>query len=542
MNPQPESRRVTAAVLAVGCILFFIYGLAIIPKIGIQTDEAIFTNVLFPGAIPWFALSIFKNKVPLMVMTYLGATKAALFYVIFQLFPPSVYSLRIPPLILGTFTIPLFYLLLRRAIDKRSALLGAALLAADSSYLMTVTMDWGPVAIQHVCLIGGTYLLLKAYQTGLYGPLAGGCLLYGLGMWDKALFAWTLSGIGLATLAVFPLQLKRYLTVRKIALAGFFFILGALPLIIYNVRRPLETFRGNASFSRQDLDSKLVQPRVTLNGSALFGYLVEENHAVTARIPGCALDRLSITISDFAGERRTSLNWWAFLASLMLTPALLYDAKWRKPVAFCLVFLLVAWAQMLATTNAGGGTHHVILLWPFPLMLIACAVGWLGERSGRPGVVVAVVGTVLCGAGLLVHNHYLAQAIRNGAPGVWTDAIFPLAAEVGKQGAQRVYLTDWGMSDNLRMLHQGALPLILGSGPLMRDDASAEDVAAVRGMLEDPGAIFVSNTDPRQVFGPVNVRLRRMAKSLGYQPERIQVVNDGNGRPAFEIFRFRRAG
>lgn len=512
-----------------------------IPYIGIQTDEAIFTNSLFPDPHPWFAISIFKKKVPLMVMSYLGASKAALYTVIFGLFPPCAYSLRVPVLLLGLLTVPIFYCFLRRTLNPSVAVMGAALLALDSSYLMATTMDWGPVAIQHICLLGGSFLVLKAYQDDQPTPLYGGFFLFGFGMWDKALFAWTLSGVAIATVLVFPTSIKRFLKPRLIVGAGLFFLLGALPLVIYNVRRPLETFRGNASFSSQDIENKLNLPQATLNGSVLFGYLVEENHAVVQRPPRTTLERLSIGLSNWVGERRTNLYWHAFVLSLAISPVLLFTS-YRKPVLFCLVFLAVAWGQMLATRNAGGGAHHVILLWPFPLMLVCCAVAWVAGKTRRPNVVAAVVGTVLCVSGLLVHNHYLAQAIRNGAPGVWTDAIFALSKEVTRLSPKAVYLVDWGLFDNLRMLQQGRVPLFWGSEPLMLEAPRSEDVATARSMLQAPDAIFIGNTDDRQVFPDVNPRLRKLADGLGYEREIIKVIPDGNGRPAFEIFRFRKKG
>lgn len=525
----------------VACIVFIFYGLAVIPYAGIQNDEAIFSNCLYPDPAPWFALSIFKKKVPLMVMSYLGASKAALYTIIFGIFPPSAYSLRVPVLILGLLTIPGFYFFLRRVLHPPAAVFGCALLAFDSCYLMTSVMDWGPVAIQHTCLLFGCLLVLKGYQEDRMGPIYAGFFLFGFGMWDKALFAWTLSGAGIATLLLFPNSIKRFLQPRLIGTAAIFFLLGALPLVIYNVRRPLETFRGNAKFSSVDLQQKLYLPRGTLNGSALFGYLVEENHAVVQRAPRTPLERFAIAFSDRVGERRSSLYWYAFAAALALTPVLLFTA-YRKHVLFCLILIGVAWGQMLATRNAGGGVHHVILLWPFPLFLIACAVAWIGDKFRRPALVASLAGVVLCTSGLLVHNHYLAQLIRNGGPNVWTDAIFELSRQVQLLSPPRAYVTDWGIFDNMRMLQQGQIPLYWASEPLMIDSPDAAQVEGARHTLATPGAIFISNTDDRQVFGPVNVRLRKLAETLGFEREVLKVIHDGNGRPAFEIFRFRKKG
>jgi hypothetical protein len=74
-------------------------------------------------------------------------------------------------------------------------------------YLLTVCFDWGPVALQHLLLVGGLFLLLRFYQTGSQLSLALGFLLWGLAMWDKALAIWMLGAFGVAGLCVFPRQI-----------------------------------------------------------------------------------------------------------------------------------------------------------------------------------------------------------------------------------------------------------------------------------------------------------------------------------------------
>lgn len=538
LTDRPRFPTVHYLVLSLCTISFFLSGLALIPYIGIQTDEALFANGLFDNGSAWFQLSVFKKKIPLMVMSYIGATKTAIYSPVFHWFGASAYSLRIPMLVLATATIPMLYFFLRRAACPKVALTAAGLLSFDAAYLLTATMDWGPVAIQHVCLLLGMLLNLKAFQEKNRLALACGWFFFGLGMWDKALFAWLLSAVVIAAAIVFPQETRRNLTLRCVTTAGFFFLLGSLPLVIYNVRRPLETVRGNASFSSEDLANKIRLLSYTLDGSALFGYLVEEDWPVTQRDPVTVLERASLGLAGIAGERRHSLYGYAFAGSLFLAPVLLFTC-WRRPVLFCLIAIAVSWGQMLATKGAGGGAHHSILLWPLPLILIAIPIVWLGEKSGRAGrYVVLFTALVFCGSGLLVINHYLAQAIRNGSPGSWSNAIFPLSDALSKYNARKIFLTDWGMTDNLRLLHQGRLPLLVASGPLMNPEASARDVHDVESMFKEKDAIFVSNTDDRQVFPEVNARLKNLSERLGYRRELLEVIRDGNGRPCFEIFRF----
>jgi uncharacterized membrane protein len=72
-------------------------------------------------------------------------------------------------LLAGAATIWLFYRLLRRISGNRAAVFGCALLAADSTFLLTNTFDWGPVALQHLLLVGAILLLVVFYQDNRLG-------------------------------------------------------------------------------------------------------------------------------------------------------------------------------------------------------------------------------------------------------------------------------------------------------------------------------------------------------------------------------------
>src|ERR1019366_2821564 len=124
---------------------------------------------------------------------------------------------------------------------------GSSDVCSSDLYLLTTCLDWGPVALQHLLLVSGMLLLLGFYQQRSHLRLAWGCFLLGLAMWDKALVAWMLGGIFLALIIVFPQQIVRVTTLRRVAISVLAFALGALPLIVYNIEKPLATFRGNAS-------------------------------------------------------------------------------------------------------------------------------------------------------------------------------------------------------------------------------------------------------------------------------------------------------
>ncbi|MFZ2087670.1 MAG: hypothetical protein WAU47_03765, partial [Desulfobaccales bacterium] len=84
-------------------ILILIYLFLTLAKInhpGVQYDEILFGNAAVGMVDNSFV--VFKiGNFPIMLMSYMGALKAYLFYPIFKIFGVSVYSIRIPMIIIG---------------------------------------------------------------------------------------------------------------------------------------------------------------------------------------------------------------------------------------------------------------------------------------------------------------------------------------------------------------------------------------------------------------------------------------------------------
>jgi hypothetical protein len=253
-----------------------------------------------------------------MLMPYMGALKAWLYAPILAVCRTSAYSVRIPVLLIGSVTIWLFFLFMRRTVGDRAALIGTALLATDPTFLLTTCFDWGPVALQHFLLVAGVLLLLTG--RGIQSPsrLALAFFLLGLGTWDKVVFAWPLMALAVASTIVFPRLVAGGLKRRRVIIAATWFCLGCLPLIKYNVANPLITLRTNV-WGPGTLASQFRFLRLTLEGSPLFGWL---NFLDAGPHPATAhgiLHDASAWLNTATRHPQRTLLWPAFLAALVIT-------------------------------------------------------------------------------------------------------------------------------------------------------------------------------------------------------------------------------
>jgi 4-amino-4-deoxy-L-arabinose transferase-like glycosyltransferase len=529
------------------CCIFFFMGCAFIPLTGIQNDEALFASGIYQPVDVQYSVKILGINLPLMIMTYVGALKSWLYTPVFQLWLPSAYSVRLPVLLIGAFTVWLFFVTARKLLGDRAALIGTVLLATDPMFLLATCFDWGPVALQHFLLLAGLLLIVMYAQSQSPAQLALAFFSFGLGMWDKALFAWPLVGLAVASIIVFPRDSLRVVTFKRSIVAVASFCLGALPLLVYNVAHPFETFRGNAQYSTELFYGKFLVLRATFQGRALFGWM-------TAVEPGphppAAANVIQNTCAWLASLLRHPLHtafWSAFIAALLIVPVLWFgrgngaNPATRKVSVFAIVVMAVIWAQMAFTYNAGGGVHHTILLWPFPQFLIGSVYAGISckfRRYAAPILTAAVI--VVAFSNLLVVNEHYVQLIENGTSVIWSDALYPLSQSMNKFPARYVATIDWGMLNTLRLLDRGRLSLLDEEGALAnKPELSAEDKAVLSILLAEPTTLFVGHIPGKEIYAGMAARLEDFAGNRKFTKEMLDVVHDRNGREVFQIFRFR---
>ncbi len=476
-------------------LIFVLLACAVLPYPGIQTDEALFAGVYYQ---PYMALDgfwAFKHHVPTMLISYLGALKTWVYYPIFQVFTPSVWSLRLPMVLLGGLSVWLFTLFLARLHGSRAAWFGGVLLATDPIFIQTTAFDWGPVAIQHFLMLGAGVLLLR--QTTRSWCLA--FFLMGLALWNKALVVWTFAGLGLPMLVLFPGAIRKALTLRRLGLAIAFFAIGAFPFLRFNVRKPAATVEQNVKITTAEIVPKANLMYDTLRGYGLMEYIAYD--------PGT--------------PQRWTFIPHALLAAIVLM--LIWPSRlgWLPIISGTIAFLLMA-----MTRNAGGAVHHLVLVWP--LQYWAIAAGFTAPKILRPTLawvpLAWVVVALLAFDNARALNIYRDSLIAKGSPGPWNNAIFALAARVKALNPKIVHVYDWGMSDNLLLLTGMTNTLAWNDRPYGPELFNADD-------------LWIGTLPPFEAFANVNRDLKQAVTAAGFERQLLETVHDRQGRPVFELFR-----
>ena len=491
------------------CLLFVATGLPWIGETGVQSDEALFSGQIYRQ--PWEGRSV-------MLMSYVGAVKSYIYAPIFALWKPSAASVRVPAILLGGLTIGLVYLAAKRALGVKAALITTTLLATDTTFLFSTRWDWGPVVLQHLCFAAGMLGFVTFARTSKYRWLAMGAFVFGLGMWDKALFSWSLAALFVATAIVFPRELRSRLNWRSVFIGTAAFLLGAAPLLKWNADHRWATFRENTVWSADEILPKAEILKRSIDGFAWGGTIMRANWDGPVRPPDDGLKKAIVWISDVFGSPERSLQVWVLLAALLLAPF-----TWRsengRAFLFSFIYLVVAWVLMTGTHNAGGSVHHVVLLWPIPQFLI----GSVFSRV-RGGSLVLLT----CLASLLVTATYYRNMLRNGGVPAYSDAIYPASQFLAVERPERVCALDWGFFDNLRVLNQGRLAVVNPNQP---------GTDGARWQLAQTNTVFITHTKEAEIQPGSTSDYVSFAIAEGYQKTDARIFNDYNGRPIIEVFR-----
>ena len=477
----------TPVVLSL-CFLWFITAAcALIPFVGIENDEALFSTAIYAPAIVADCIRVFDHPVAIMVMSYVGALKAWVYALIWSACDTSVWSLRLPVVALGIVSIFFCFWYLKYIAGRTAAVIGAILLATDVTFLLTTTFDWGPVVFQQALLFSGLVLILRFYRTRSNWCLGAGFLLFGLALWDKALFLWMFSGIGVAAALLFWKEIQRLLSRRRVLIAIGSMLFGALPFVGYNLTNGFATFRDKR-YTLEDWRQNVALLSSTLDGTAMAGFLIDYGSPAPPPTNLNGLEAASVGIAEAAGHPGGSLLPYLLLLALLLAPF-----SWKTPARRALLFFAIAfsiaWFQMLITAEAGGSAHHTILLWPHVIGFIAVSLAGAAHLlRGRARWAIGAAVAVVALSNMLTVNEHLAGLIRYGPGPMWSDACFPLVKTLREENPQTVFAADWGMGDTMRMYLRHQIPVRNGIEPFYRQKLDAFSGVTCCGASAPPAA------------------------------------------------------
>jgi 4-amino-4-deoxy-L-arabinose transferase-like glycosyltransferase len=108
-----------------------------------------------------------------MLMTYMGALKAYLYYPVFKVFGVSPATIRWPVIILSLVTLGLIYGVARSSFARLTSVLLVLVVAVDPTFIYTTKIDVGPTTLMMLLKLAALFFALRTVTTGSPRHLGG---------------------------------------------------------------------------------------------------------------------------------------------------------------------------------------------------------------------------------------------------------------------------------------------------------------------------------------------------------------------------------
>lgn len=519
----------------VPALLFLPVALLFVPKLGLQYDESLFAWPLFRRDTAAASLHLGRTQIPLMLMSYLGDLKAWLYWPVLKFFGSSVYSMRVPVVLLTALNLMLWFRILARLHSVGAALFATLLLATESTFILTSTFDWGPVVLQHLLFACAVFAAGRFLETNDPRWVAGAGLCTGLALWDKALAIWIVSGLCAAVAVMYPRIARRWLNRRVLLITVISVCVGAGPLVLYNVKHRLSTVQQNAHSDANRIGEKVALLKDGLRGRILDGYFLSPVHSHVVPEPSGPVDRTARWINHAVPG--SDCNWFLFVLGASLIGLLLPAAQAVRRLGLCLLLAaVIAWLEMIVVKNAGGSAHHIVLLWPIPHFIVGLVLAELAKSNAvAQWVVSGVVGAGVVGNAVNT-THYLAEFETRGISAMWSRATLALPARL--QNTWTVGAVDWGFMAPFDVLTRGRHRTMEISPDTFTPEGAVAYGDPVEVGKRVRSAVFLQ-WDGHGEIDPLRYRLL-MAYARREKLRRVDLgrIYDPQKRPVVELFRF----
>ena len=588
------SNRVEIVLLALICLLFFILASYNIELPGLYYDEALDvvpTMQLVTGqhVEEHRSVEILGHRLPIMVSEYVGPVSTYLTLPFFLLFDVSVFSLRLTTIVFAVGTIIFTFYFLKLFFDRRVAFLAALLLAVNPAFIMWSRQGNHVSSLMSFMATGSLYCLYLWYKKRKDVCLYIGSFLLGLGLCQKIVFLWFIMALGLAVLTqrtnVLEVGSWKVVSfgVKRLGLSLFSFCAGLSMMLWYNLTTP-GTIRM--------ILSNLV---VTSEGVSNLDFMTNVLKRVEDFKRVLSGDLFSYTGGSYANQLYVPLFMVAFLFCLVVSLLPIKSIN-KKKIGFILVLFITLFIFSCFTIG-GLSPYHLLILLPLPQVIISlliCDAVVLLSRSakilltfcpateGRPRPDF-VAEQPLDGAGTPLDSNFrvsrkckdllrsylrgfnssdrvrrvltivpLAVALsivildlgvvksyhvamkRTGGVGMFSDAIYDLAAYLEDNDVTTPLAADWGFRKSIQLLTKGKVnPIEIFQYSSEPDDEFSREVFK---RLSDPNNLYLFHSAQFAAFRRFEAfeTVARQANKV-IQLERTFYQRDGT--PVYYLYR-----
>lgn len=523
-------------------IYFIIIALYHLHLPGIYYDEAIFAPVTLKAlenckiqAAVSYQIGCFSI---MQSPPYVGALKANLYIPVFWLLNVTPESIRLPMLMVSGIILFLTYRFTKQRLGPLAAAAVIVLLGTDPAFIFHSRIDWGPFVLANLFKLLAVGLCVKWLESSRTLYLALTLLTLILGFYDKLNFVWVIIALFLSVIIVYPIQAWESFKQNRLinSYLIFSFTIIAVIIIVTLVLPAMSLNIGGAEYDLKFQIAKVQQLyKGTVTAEGLFSWVFNQSFNVFTWTP--------------------LLIWPQLMFGIFISIYQLFKpsspCSAARLLAFINTILIILIVQLIATKEVGG-SHHLIVLWPFyylQLVLCGAVIFDFLRKYGRIAAIdyaflsIAVVVVALIALQHISVSKAYAGALQDNASYKprFDPIIYKLVDALKDDPADIIISVDWG-------IHQSALSLAESQQrakyndwwPFFMQPAGADskrDDWIRSTFLTDKQALFINHFPEVSTFPATVDNFKKYLAYWRFCPKEVKIIKNKEGASFYEVLR-----
>jgi hypothetical protein len=508
-------------------LLYLFFALIKIKYPGVQYDELQFGNIARGEVDSTFVRYSFGHF-PVLMMSYVGALKAYLYFPIFKIFGVSAYSIRIPMIAISAVGFCFLYSAVKKYFNKSLALLSLFIIVLDPSFIAFSRYDVGPTTLEFLCKVVVYYFLVLYLERRTMKHAIYVYAFLVLGLFNKLNFIWFVNGLFISLIIVnreywFRILRRKpnkkelihfiYLCAGYFILVGYFFFISKAYLLL-----------DPASLVEIAARWKIVLPNIydLITGVGYYKYVFGN------------LD-LSLTKYIFF-----FYIFFLFVGFVQVVYSDKIDSKYKKGYFFLLLIIIFTIAQIFVTKEADNPWHFFSIyptysiLFSYSVYLTIQALYPIGKK--RKVIAFGVI-SIIAFYQIFIDVRYIDAYGKPAKNIFWSNSIYNLI-DYTQSNPHKFASVDWGMHTQL-ITFSGQRDKYVEISFVLNDDKTfKEDKQWLFDAFLNPiqNYCFIVHPDDEGLFPNAKRNLFNLAEEYDISLGMTKIFSDENGKVIYEIY------
>jgi 4-amino-4-deoxy-L-arabinose transferase-like glycosyltransferase len=491
---------------------------------GVQYDEALYVNGALGGVDQTTFITKTFHGIPVLLMPYIGALKAYLYYPVFALFGVNPISMRLPQILITAGSLFLLYRLLIGQVGRRFSILILALTAFDASFIIFTRLDNGPVVLDLFLKLLGLYCLLRFFNDRRLVWLVAFWASLLAGVFNKLNFIWYVNAFVGASILLYGQRYWRAASRDQRLKTLVVSVVGYVLAVSYYLYITIAYHLGG---SLGFVGWKLLYDNFStlVDGSWFYNYALSSNSLGTRSVFWAII--LIITsgaVLAWTHRHEPKKNSLLFL----------------RFYAFIGLFFILLLGQIVMTLKATAGWHY-FSLYPFVGILVVLSLKIVAHHTvvackELQSAAILLVAAAFCSYQLFIYGSYARAYDRAPFNTIWSSAIYQLSDFAKSQRAPFVSL-DWGTQTQLLGFDGKPNKYYEVFGPVDLKDPSNPDFQKY--VTDTPNAYYVTHPSAISIFPAVAPDFFTLVARHGYQKVQVAAFKD-HDQTIFVVYKLQR--